>query len=877
MGEHRRLSALADAVTNGELVDWRGVAARVSSSRGRAYADQLKTLSLIAGSNRWPASTDRLAHSGSSGLLPAVRILAASLALVGAVGMMAGAAIDDGDILRLSIVASFGLTGAMLSWVTRNRAAPALAGAYWSIAASFAIEGTGEIFYALPGRIAAVLDAIRPEAFLGAFFWQFSREFPVVTRFSRVDRLCGIAFSISLTIGAVLFVANLAPALVDSPRLREVMTSLNRLEDGGLGFWAPVFAATLPALIVIPLRSRHAAADERRRVRAFLIGVAVGLGPVTVEVLAESVSAAFAAIMDGPGARTVGAWFIYPPILAMAPITAYAVGIDGVLQLRVAVRQGLRHLLVRWLTVGVASFGVLILAPYLYNRRALPVADVLGTGRGLLFLACTAAGALLLVFRSSLLRALDRWVIPGTDDATAMFEVLARDLQTCRTPQELARAFSGVAGRALQTIAEVYVVANDARLVPLTYPSAATLSDSLVPLLIRSADTPFVVEPGHANSCYNLLTVADRRWIDERRIGVVIRLTGSHREDLPSTVVALQSRRNAQIFSGDDLRFLATAASSVQFAAKALQRDVGPAERDGDELAVQCQSCRRVDMWRAGVGVCECGGQWESAALPLEVFGRFRLDALLGAGGMGVVYRATDSVLHRAVAIKTLPKLTRGAADRLIVEARAMASMSHPNIGILYGTETWRDTPVLIMEYLSGGTLESRLQRSPLDAGHALRLIVELAGALEHVHRVGHYHGDIKPSNVGFNEHGVPKFLDFGLSRAFVHAAAPLAGTLPYLSPEALRGEPAGPLMDVWALCVVLFEALSGVHPFLDGQRTARRIAAGLNRSRLRLPRHLRQELWDFFDSALASDSMSRPGSARELRQAVVALEQQIT
>jgi len=169
------------------------------------------------------------------------------------------------------------------------------------------------------------------------------------------------------------------------------------------------------------------------------------------------------------------------------------------------------------------------------------------------------------------------------------------------------------------------------------------------------------------------------------------------------------------------------------------------------------------------------------------------------------------------------------------------------------------------MEYLAGGTLADRLQRGPLGISDVLPLITALATALEHVHAATWYHGDIKPSNVGFTESGVPKFLDFGLSRAWTESRGPLAGTLPYLSPEVLQGAPAGPQLDVWALSVVLFESLTGVHPFLKRGQSHVQVPRGLNQElRTRCPQ-LGDELWSFFEKALAPKPGRRPQSVAEL------------
>jgi hypothetical protein len=369
------------------------------------------------------------------------------------------------------------------------------------------------------------------------------------------------------------------------------------------------------------------------------------------------------------------------------------------------------------------------------------------------------------------------------------------------------------------------------------------------------------------------MSASDRSWIDDQRIGVIVPLRAGPGDHPPIAVVALTSRTHARPFASDDLRFLAAASASVGFAADAVFAPArAPRSDEAPELARQCSGCGRVVAWQPDAPACACGGTWTWAALPQVIAGRFALDARLGSGGMGVVYRATDTILHRVVAIKTLPTLSAAAADRLIVEARAMAALSHPHIAVLYGTDTWRETPVLLMEYLAGGTLAARIASARLDVRAGLRLATTLAGALQYVHASGWYHGDIKPSNIGFTEHGAPKFLDFGLSRAWADAAAPLAGTLPYLSPEVLRGHAAGPALDLWALCVVLFEAVTGVHPFLDGRQTESRIAAGLDDARAASCPY--PQLATFFREALAADPARRPPSASALADCLSALDQ---
>ena len=210
---------------------------------------------------------------------------------------------------------------------------------------------------------------------------------------------------------------------------------------------------------------------------------------------------------------------------------------------------------------------------------------------------------------------------------------------------------------------------------------------------------------------------------------------------------------------------------------------------------------------------------------------------------MGVVYLAFDTTLDRRVAIKTLPKVSLAESVRLRREARAMAGFAHPHLALVFGLETWRGSPALVMEYLDGGTLADRLRRSPLPPGEVAAMAYDLAGAIARIHDDGLLHRDIKPSNIAFTTDGQPKLLDFGLAQIFV-AARPadsrartvtsaarwlagadvttvdhlgrFAGTPAYMAPEAVGGEVLDGTADLWSFGVVLYECLTGSRPFAD-------------------------------------------------------------
>jgi len=209
------------------------------------------------------------------------------------------------------------------------------------------------------------------------------------------------------------------------------------------------------------------------------------------------------------------------------------------------------------------------------------------------------------------------------------------------------------------------------------------------------------------------------------------------------------------------------------------------------------------------------------------MFGLYRVDELIGAGGMGQVYRATDSRLQRTVALKLLlPELTRdpGFSARFEREARLLASLNHPNVAAIYGFEQVDDVLALVLEYVDGQTLEQviagpRQKTSGIE--QTLLVARQIALALEAAHDKGIIHRDLKPSNVKITPAGVVKVLDFGIARvsdeemphaetlAVTHAGA-VIGTAAYMSPEQARGLRVDRRTDIWAFGCVLYEMLTG-------------------------------------------------------------------
>ena len=303
--------------------------------------------------------------------------------------------------------------------------------------------------------------------------------------------------------------------------------------------------------------------------------------------------------------------------------------------------------------------------------------------------------------------------------------------------------------------------------------------------------------------------------------------------------------------------------------------------------------------------------------------GPYEVTAQIGVGGMGEVYRATDTNLKRAVAIKVLPESVAGDAERLARfqrEAEVLASLNHPNIAAIYGLERSGGTTALVMELVEGPTLADRIAQGAIPIDDALPIARQMAEALEAAHEQGIIHRDLKPANVKVRPDGMVKVLDFGLAKAMEPApgsspnmsmsptittpamtqAGMILGTAAYMSPEQARGKLVDKRADIWAFGCVLFEMLTGRRAFA-GDEVSDTLASVLAREpdwallppsvppvlgaylRRCLQKDLRQRIHDIADvrlalegafEAAAGDAGSQqpdPGSVQQQTDAAVA------
>jgi TolB-like protein len=272
-----------------------------------------------------------------------------------------------------------------------------------------------------------------------------------------------------------------------------------------------------------------------------------------------------------------------------------------------------------------------------------------------------------------------------------------------------------------------------------------------------------------------------------------------------------------------------------------------------------------------------------------QVLGHYKILDQLGAGGMGVVYRAHDEQLDRYVAVKVLPAgvlADEGTRKRFRQEALALAKLNHPNIETVHQFGSQDGVDFLVMELISGVPLNEKLKSGPLSERDVMRLGMQLADGLTAAHECGVVHSDLKPANIFITGDNRLKILDFGLARllksgddndltkTITAESGPMAGTLPYMSPEQLRGEPTDPRSDIYAAGTVLYEMATGTRPFPQHQ-TASLIGAILH-AEPPSPRSLNERIQPGVEGAilkaLDKSPASRYQTAREFRAALETL-----
>lgn len=751
-------------------------------------------------------------------------------------------------------------------------------------------------------RLARPLFALQVDAFTGYFLWYFAREFPRSFPFGPRRRIPEAGMRAAGVVGVALFALNLGAYLASLAGFEATSRMLGifgRQQPNGL-YWPIQYGLALAGLTTLMWKSRRVAIADRRRVALLIGGIVVGTGPSVAWTLLATMSPAFRHVL--PLSRA--AWIVYPTLLATPLLTAYAVLVHQALNVRLIIRRAIQYAMARYTVLTLAAVPVAVLVAHVYRQRNQPLSMVVGGSTGMVVLAMVLLAVVAAQGRRTAMDRIDRRFFREQYDARHILADLTDSMSGASSHSQVADRLRDGIERALHPESidvllldlEGNYFSTSGRTPGLDGRSSliALLSSSVLRVDLENDDGPTRDLPED-----------DRAWLTDANARLIFAMR-THDHEIVGILV-LADKKSELPYSGEDVEMLTTLATTAAMALAGLKSpirvgtlaDVGSSARA--VAASVCVSCGLVESSFAST-CTRCASMLAPSPIPRTIGGKYQLVERIGEGGMGVVFRGIDVRLGRSVAIKTLPRMEVTRAARLRREARAMAAISHRNLAMIHGVETWLGAPILIVEHLSGDSLANRIARGALSCGDALGLGIQLADVVHALHGASILHRDIKPANIAFTADGTPKLLDFGLARLLDQAegwksaerrrglplelsALPetadattsftteghIAGTPAYLSPEAIAGDEPDPSFDLWSLSIVLFEALSGVNPAkgVSVADTLRRISAGaLIRLQDALP-HADPELGYFFERAFSPQPARRFRSGAELRTAL--------
>jgi hypothetical protein len=782
------------------------------------------------------------------------------------------------------------------------------------------------------GRFFHLANAFELDCLMAFFLWSFVREFPETTRppakrwVDNMVRVCAVA---GLTLFGLNLILNLvAGPLIPAP-MRTLLAGLVPMRGMGL-YYSVLMPLTAAAVVYLIWKARSLEAHELKRVRLFLLSIAIGLGPMFLDVLTELFILPYRAwIQEHPTFRLATLTIFGLCTLAVPFGTTYAVLYHRVLDVKLLARRALQYTLARTTAIALATAPLAALSLYLYQNRARSLAELFSGNRLLLLLTAALAGGAALRYRRPLLDAIDRRFFREQYDARQILTLLVDRIRATNDAASLASLIAREIDLALH-LEGIGLLVLDLRSNMFSDPRRRTqrldASSPLVQLIANSSD-PLSSDLEDPRSAVSQLPEKDRHWLVDSGFKLVVPVLS--RDGSLLGLIGLGEKKSGLPFLREDRQLLRTVASSAAWvlelaqvqsqgstaaaAGRSSSRDLKHIEETeppvAAESAKECPACGA--LYQSFTVFCShCSRRLEPSHVPYVLPGKFRFERRIGSGGMGVVYRGSDLSLGRPVAVKTLRRVSPEDAMRLRREARTAAAVSHRHLAPVYGLETWQGTPMLVLELLEGGTLAQRIESGPLAPLETVEIGIAVADALAQLHTVDILHRDIKPSNIGFTRDGIPKLMDFGIARVTFDVrhdrlsggfereeddsllpptaiwqrtptsltmTKQLVGTLSYLSPEALAGEPADPSFDLWSLAIVLYECLLGRKVFGgDPKQVMARIKQGrVPDLELVLP-DVDEGLADLFRHALHKNRARRPATALELKQKLEALRSRL-
>jgi hypothetical protein len=649
------------------------------------------------------------------------------------------------------------------------------------------------------------------------------------------------------------------------------------------------------AIILASLKYRALTdADKRRRFHWVALGGVVGLVPSALQgpMISLRENPAVAAWLF-PGRS----WRVFDMVatglsVAIPLSVAYVVVKHGVWGVKVAIRRGLQYLLARRALQALLALPVGILVYTVVRERHRTVAElVTGTSGPLYWILMLG---LSLKYRAPVLRWLDRKFFHAQYDSEQLVVGLVGELARFDSAAEMAGFLCRELARSLhpksmhlwwrQSGVMTMATTSDPSLQSTPLPVSESLLERLTELG-KAAQVPLPTGSGASGR--------DARWLAERGVRLIVPVSGAERVDV---VLMLGEKQSEEPYTPGDARLVhaMVQAAALMFDNLRLKGQVIDEQRIHHEvlakldrglvsLLKECPACGAC--YDSGAERCERDGNPLTLTLPVArvIDGKYRLDRLIGRGGMGAVYEAHDLRLEREVAVKVMLGGAFGyesALRRFRREAQAVARLDHPNIVAVHDFgELEGGGAYLVMERLRGSTLRSEMGRVGVFApGDAADWFEPMLDGLAAAHQQGVVHRDLKPENiVGVRTAGgalAVKILDFGLAKIRPRAAAVppadtltesgvVLGTLAYMAPEQLRGREVDARADVYSAGVILAEMLTRARPFADGED----IRAGY-RLPPEVPNHAALDV--VLERCLTPMPQDRFPSAVELRSALV-------
>jgi GAF domain-containing protein len=679
----------------------------------------------------------------------------------------------------------------------------------------------------------------------------------------------------------------------DHPHLWRALFTLDSL-------FGPVIFAAIPAAIVLNARE-ETSPGELRRMRWALFGALVAFVPVLALFTLRFIQDVF---LSGARLVSVEAERVLDNLaflfLAVAPVTlAYAVVKHRVFGIRIVIRRGVRYLLARNVLRAVLLLPLAVLVASVLLNPQRTVAQVLFQHP--LHLILIAAGAVSLRFRGALARAIDRRFFREAYDQEQVLLSLVDDIRARDSLTDLSRLVSDRLGATLHP-ERLYLVYRslEGRDFALEYSSGGSALGLRIPedaALVRVMETRAAALAPQAEDAG--LPADERDWLARLAVRLVVPMLTA--EGRLVGLILLGEKKSEVPYGHDDRRLLQAVAVQIAilYENTALKRRVAREEQSRREVlsrlareevnvVKECPQCGTCGD--ALVETCPQDGAPLVLTIPVDrtVDGKYRLERVLGTGGMGAVYEATDLRLGRRVALKILLASNfgnPGALRRFEREAQAAARLRHPNIVTVhdYGTLI-AEGAYLVMELLRGTTLRSEMDRvGSLHPPVAAEWFDQILDGVAAAHAAGVIHRDLKPDNVIVTRdpqgRDVLKILDFGLAKLSLGERpdpksltipGTVLGTLRYMSPEQLSGEPTDERSDIFSIGVLVAEALTGRHPFQA--RTTAAMVTGILQEPFRIEGSAAElrELDRVLQLCLAKDCHDRFASVIEVRRALI-------